>query len=105
MNTVLFYMLEIVVIAAIVIITRYIVPALHAYIANSKYAWIANVIADAVDAAEQTVKEEKSGAKKKAMVLDMIEIICKEAQISITQDQIDSLIESAVFAMNNGEKK
>ena len=54
---------------------------------------------------EQTVKEEKSGAKKKAMVLDMIEIICKEAHISITQDQIDSLIESAVFAMNNGEKK
>lgn len=100
MNELLFNILQIVIIASLIIITRYVVPAFGCYIESSRYAWVANIIQDAVESAEQTVTQPKSGGKKKAMVIDTVRRILKEMKIDITEDQLDSLIESAVYAMN-----
>lgn len=105
METFLFDILQIAVIAVCIVVVRYLVPAFNVYIENSKYSWISDVVSDAVEAAEQTVKEEKSGAKKKAMVLDSLGRIFKAYNISITEDQIESLIESAVYMMKLEQEK
>lgn len=99
MNELLFNALQVVIIAAVIIITRYIVPAFECYIESSRYAWVANIIQDAVESAEQTITEPKSGGKKKAMVIDTVRRIFKEVKIDVTEDQLESLIESAVYAM------
>lgn len=98
------YLIRIVITASIILITRYTIPAIKAYISNSKYEWIASVIMDAVEQAEQTIKEEKSGAKKKAFVIEIVCTIFHKAGINVTTEQIDSIIESAVFSMNKEKK-
>lgn len=105
MERFLFDILQISVIAFFIVVARYLVPALKSYVENSKYAWVANVVMDAVEAAEQTVKEEKSGAKKKAIVLDCLDRIFKTYNITITEDEIESLIESAVYVMKKEQEK
>lgn len=100
MNDILFNILQVVIIACVIIVTRYVAPALKSYIDTSKYAWMASVVTDAVEMAEQTIKTPKSGAEKKAVVLGAVSTIFAKAKISITEDQINSLIESAVYAMN-----
>lgn len=101
MNELLFNILQVAIIAAVVIFTRYLIPALECYIQGSRYAWVANIIQDAVESAEQTITEPKSGGKKKAMVIDTVRRILKEMKIDITEDQLESLIESAVYTMKN----
>ena len=105
MSDITFEILKATVIVAIILITRYCIPALESYISNSKYAWVSSVVKDAVESAEQTIKEEKSGSKKKAMVQTTVAQIFASAGITITQDQLNDLIESAVFAMNRDKKK
>lgn len=100
MSEITFEILKATIIVAIILITRYCIPALESYISNSKYAWVASVIKNTVESAEQTIKEEKSGSKKKALVLETVRRIFADANIKITEDQINALIESAVFTMN-----
>ena len=98
------YLIRIAITASIILITRYAIPAIKAYISNSKYAWIASVIIDAVEQAEQTIKEEKAGAKKKATVIEVVCAIFHKAGVEVPTEQIDSIIESAVFSMNKENK-
>lgn len=105
MSDITFEILKAVTIIAIIAITRYCIPALQSYISNSKYAWLVGVVKDLVESAEQTIKEEKAGAKKKALVMEMVERIFDEANIKITADQLNALIESAVYTMHREENK
>ena len=104
MDTVIFEILQIVVIAAIIIVTRYTIPAIKSYISSSNYTWIASVICDAVEQAEQTIKVDKSGPEKKVFVTKLVKKIFESSKIKVTDEQIDSLIESAVYTMNNAYK-
>lgn len=102
-NELLVDILRVVIIAAIIFFTRYCIPALKSYISSSNYALVASVVQDAVEQAEQIIKKEKAGSEKKEFVKATLSKIFEDAGIHITEDQIDSLIESAVFAMNTSK--
>jgi LL-H family phage holin len=68
----------------------------------TKWAWAVDIINEVVKAVEQTVIE-KHGEEKKAVAHQLIWKAFKEAGISMSEQQVDALIEAAVHAMN-GEK-
>lgn len=102
MNEVLFEVLKAVIIVSIMAVMRYLIPYLKETIANSKYAEVAEWANKAVLMAEQTIIGTKTGAEKKAIVIDFIKKLLTQKHISISDDQLNTLIESAVYAMNRG---
>ena len=68
----------------------------------SKWAWAVDIINEVVRAVEQTVIE-KHGEEKKAVAHQLIWKAFKEAGISMSEQQVDALIEAAVHSLN-GEK-
>lgn len=99
MSDILFEVLKCVIIISIMLITRYAIPYLNARVQESKYAEIVEWAKSAVLMAEQTITKEKSGAEKKRIVVDFLKRILISKNISITDEQLDTLIESAVYAM------
>lgn len=102
MNEITFNVLKIVVTLCSVWITYYLVPYIKNKIAESKNKQLIDTIARAVRAAEQTIKESGQGKVKKAEVVAFVSHWLTEKGIHITEDQLDKLIEAAVFTMNNG---
>ena len=102
MNTVLFEALKAVVIISIMLIMRYLIPYLKSLVEKSKYAQVVEWVGKAVLMAEQTVLGTKAGAEKKAIVIDFIKRMLMQKNIAITDEQLNILIESAVFAMKKG---
>lgn len=102
MNDVLYLVIKILVIIAITLITRYLVPYIKERLEQSKYKWIADVVSQAVKSAEQTITGRKSGAERKAIVVDFIKTLLIQKNISISDEQIDNLIESAVYTLKHG---
>lgn len=91
--------LEAILTVGIIIFIRYFVPYVKEKIAMSKYDWLVDVISDAVNAAEQTIKGSKVGSVRKDKVVAYIETIVQKYHIDITSEQIDSIIESCVYAL------
>lgn len=100
MNQILIEILEIVIVAAVVVVVRYLVPWLKTRIETSEYKWFYDIILDAVQYAEQTVRGEKTGAEKKALVVSLVNDSLSKKNIGISEEQINAIIESIVFAMN-----
>ena len=100
MNEVLFNALLIVVMIVTTIITRYLVPYFKAQAKDTQYAQLLDIVSMAVRAAEQTIKESGQGKAKKAEVLAFVSNWLAENNIHITEDQLDRLIEAAVYTMN-----
>ena len=53
----------------------------------------------------QTIKASGAGTEKKAIVTEFLKEILTAKNISISDDQLDKLIEAAVFAMNNSKEE
>ena len=103
MNEVLFEILKAVVILAIILLGRYVIPFIKLQVEKTRYAWLINWVELAVRSAEQTILGDKSGPEKKAIVTKFIKEQLEAKRISISDDQLDILIESAVYIMN-GER-
>lgn len=103
-NEVLFRVLIVVVIVVATLITRYLVPYLKAQIQDTKYEEVLDTVEKAVKAAEQKIKESGQGKVKKAQVLAFVSAWLADHNIILTEDQLDTLIEAAVWAMNNEDK-
>ena len=101
MNSILFEILKAVVILAVILLTRYAVPYLKQILENSKHEWLVKWVDVAVKSAEQTIKDGEKD--KKTIVTEFIKSQLIKKNISISDDQLDNLIESAVFAMNGGK--
>ena len=101
MNDVLFEILKAVVVLAVILITRYAVPYLKQIVDNSKYEWVMKMVDVAVKAAEQTIKDGEKD--KKTIVTKFIKSQLIQKNISISDEQLDNLIESAVYAMNEAK--
>lgn len=67
----------------------------------TKWAWAVDIINEVVRAVEQTVIEQH-GDEKKAIAKQLIFKAFKEAGLYLSDEQIDTLIEAAVNAMNGG---
>jgi len=101
MNDILFETLKAVVVLAVILITRYAVPYLKQIVENSKYEWVVKMVDVAVKAAEQTIKDGEKD--KKTIVTEFIKSQLIQKNISISDEQLDNLIESAVYAMNEAK--
>ena len=104
MNDVLFVVLKAVVSVAIIVVMRYVVPILKMKLQNILDDKLWDAIVKAVKSVEQTFTGEKQGIAKKNEVLYRITTWANSLNISITQEQLSELIESAVYIMNNEEK-
>lgn len=103
MNEVLFEILKAVLVLAVILLVRYAVPWLKQMAENTKYEWIVKWVGVAVHSAEQTVFGDKQGAEKKAIVTKFIKEQLIKKNINISDEQLNNLIEAAVFAMNGAK--
>ena len=99
MNELTFDMLKIVVSVCAAIITVYAVPYLKTLKEDRRYAQILDMVEVAVRAAEQTIKGAGKGVEKKKEVENIIYTWLMEKGIEITPEQINQLIECAVYQM------
>ena len=100
MNEITFTVLKIILSVASALITVYLVPLLKKWKENEKNKDLVQMIEVAVRAAEQTLKGEGQGAAKKQKVLNFIYNWLEKKGIKITEEQLDQLIEAAVYNMN-----
>ena len=98
MNDLTFNILKIVVAVSTVFISVYVIPLLREKLNDSKYQRLLEMVEIAVRAAEQTINAD--GAVKKDEVVKFVTQWMLAHGIAITQDQLDQLIECAVFNMN-----
>ena len=101
MSEILFEVLKITVTIAVIVLTRYVVPYLKMCLENSKHNWILKWAEKAVKSAQQTIKDNE---EKKAIVTEFLKEILIAKNISLSDKQIDVLIEAAVKQMKIEEK-
>lgn len=99
MNELLSNLLVAVIIAAITIIIRVAVPMIKQMAEGTKMEIALRYAEEFVRAAEQTMTKV-TGKDRKAWVTMMLKGLLTAKNISLTDAQIDALIESAVFNMN-----
>lgn len=95
MNELTFNILKIVVAVATVFISAYVIPLLKEKLNDSKYNRLLEMVEIAVRAAEQTIHSE--GSIKKDQVTQFVTQWMLDHGIAITQEQLDQLIECAVY--------
>lgn len=83
-----------------VILTKNVIPYIKTLIKTSEYADIYDIVEVAVKAAEQKCTAPKQGKAKKADVLTFVSRWLDNKGIHITEDELDRLIEAAVYSMN-----
>ena len=105
MNDIIFEVIKSVVVIAVMVLVRYAVPYLKARIKSSDLAWLYDWAVYSVNAAEQTVSESGKGAYKKAIVKDFLVNLANETKLTITDAQIENLIEAAVYTMKQEESR
>lgn len=104
MNEMLFDVLMGVVIICVIIITKYLVPYIKRLIHESQYAELLDIIEQSVDALEQTIKESGMGKVKKADVVKFVTNWLNTNNFTISEEQLDKLIEAAVYTMNQSKE-
>lgn len=103
MNELTFNFLKIVVAISAALISAFVVPFLKEKVADIKYQRLLEVVELAVKAAEQTIKGSGMGPVKKDEVITKVTKWIVSHGILITEEQLDQLIEAAVFNMNRGD--
>lgn len=104
MNDVLFTVIQCVVLVLSVIMSRYLIPLAKTKLMQNQHEEICNIVIEGVRGVEQVIGGGK-GKEKKEKVIEYVLSYVHNRGINITSEQIDLLIESAVFAMNGGKKK
>lgn len=102
MNDIIFNVLKAVLVLVLVIFSRYAVPWAKQILEDAKLSWIIKWVNIAVKSAEQTVLGNKQGVERKAVVTQFIKELLIKKNITLTDKQIDALIEAAVYALNGG---
>ncbi len=102
MNEIIFEVLKLVVMIAVLIITRYLVPWIKNKIGSDRMNEIAEWAKMAVLKAQQVMWAE-DGADKKAYVTEFLKEILIAKNIALSDEQVDVLIEAAVKQMKMEE--
>ena len=100
MNDVTFEILKIVVSAVASLVGLYLIPYISRKTKEVIDTDVAEMVAVAVRAAEQTYRKSGQGKVKKAEVIAFVTAWLKDKHIYITEAQLDNLIECAVYTMN-----
>lgn len=104
MNEILFEILRLAVLLAVFTVTCYLIPWIRGKIGQDKLDEITKWVNTAVLMAQQ-VYHAKTGAERKAIVIGLLKSMLLAKNISITDEQLDMLIESAVKTMKMEENK
>lgn len=91
--------LKLIIMIAAALITRYLIPWLKAKTQNETMHAMIDLTMQAVLAAEQ-VHNSQTGAERKLIVTRFIKELLLQKNISISDEEIDMLIEAAVKQMN-----
>lgn len=102
MSDIIFEIIKVIVMVAALVVARYLVPWLKEKIGTDKLAQIEKWAMYAVEMAQQ-VHWYKSGEDKKAIVTEFLREILIAKNISISDEQLDVLIEAAVKEMKMQE--
>lgn len=102
MNEIIFEVIKVVIMVAVLVITRYLVPWLKDKIGADKLAAAEKWARYAVLKAQQ-VLWEKDGQDKKAYVTEFLKEILIAKNIALSDEQLDVLIEAAVKQMKMEE--
>lgn len=97
MNDITFNILKIVIAVATALISAYVIPLLKENLKDAKYQRLLEIVEIAVRAAEQTIKGSGQGAVKKDEVINFVTSWMVAHGIVITEEQLDQLIECAVY--------
>ena len=81
------------------LVTVYVIPYLNTLKEDRRYSQIVEMVEVAVRAAEQTIKGAGKGMEKKKEVENIIYTWLMEKGIEITPEQLDQLIECAVYQL------
>lgn len=107
MNNLLFNVLMALVVTIAGIVAKTLLPYIEqktaeaeARLRSTKWAWAADIIEAVVRAVEQTVAEDIHGQEKKDQAIYYITRLLQENGIDLTSEEIDTLIEAAVQALN-----
>lgn len=104
MDSLLFEILRVVIILSIALVVRYLVPWLKLQIGESQLKEISHWVNTAVLMAQQ-VHSSKTGPERKAIVVDLLQKMLTAKNITITDEQLNALIEAAVKTMKMEEDK
>lgn len=102
MNGILFEVLRLIVLLAVFIVTCYLLPLIKGKIGQDRLDAVTQWVNTAVLMAQQ-VYYAKTGAERKAIVVELLKNILTAKNISISDEQLDMLIEAAVKAMKMKE--
>lgn len=94
--------LKVVVMLAVLLVVRYVIPWIKAKIGAEKMEEVKTWVNAAVLMAQQ-VYNAKTGPERKAIVVDLIRGMLIKKNIDISTEQLDMLIEAAVKAMKMRE--
>ena len=104
MNEWTFMLLKVVVSVCAAVITAYLIPYLRTLVHDKRYAALIDIVALAVRAAEQTIKESGQGALKKEKVIEFVREWMNKQGIDITYEQLSDLVEACVYQMKQEAK-
>lgn len=96
MNDLTFNILKIVITIATVVLSAVVIPLLKEKLTDSRYQRLLEMVEITVRAAEQTIGSGQGAIKKDEVVKFVTEWMYSHG-ISITQEQLDQLIECAVY--------
>ncbi len=102
MSEIIFEILRLVVLLAVLVVTYYLIPWVRGKIGQDRLDEITKWANAAVLMAQQ-VYAAKTGAERKVIVVDLLKDILIAKNISISDKQLDMLIEAAVKAMKMQE--
>ena len=105
MSEITFTILKIVVSVVAALISAFVIPLLKEKLQDIRYKRVLEMVKVGVRAAEQTIKGSGQGAVKKDEVINFVTVWMLQQGIEITEDQLDQLIEAAVYALNNKEEE
>lgn len=110
MSNIIFDIIRIVVFAVFMIASKYIIPLVVSWLKNhiseNQYQLLIAVINSAVHALEQEYKGQTGqGTFKKEQVTAYVKEYCEKHGIEITDEQLSTLIEAAVYGMNTTKKE
>ena len=107
MNELIFNVLLAVITALVGIVVKQLIPYLKAKqtettakLRQTKWSWTADIIDAAVRAVEQTAQGAIHGEDKKKIAMEYTKSVLLKSGISMSDEQISTLIEAAVQAMN-----
>ena len=102
MDDIIFEVVKCLVVVLCMVITRYAVPWLKQMTANNQNEVLAFLVDTAVQYAEQCYV---SGKEKKAIVTEYLQIQLAANGIKISDEQLNALIESAVYTLKQNQEK